>query len=114
MMIAVFVKMEESVFCTSSHCNVLIVLCAHHLLLSLVLVALTGLSLSAMWTCVSHSGYFVLCAVLLTFLRCPGFSRAMLLLTVPLNAVAEVNQQPALDLCSLSLLLLALSLGKST
>ncbi|XP_071342462.1 protein brambleberry isoform X2 [Trachinotus anak] len=70
-----------------------------------------GLSLTAMWTCVSHTGYFVLCAVLLTFLRCPGFSRAMLLLTVPLNAVAEINQQPALDLTSLSLLLLTLSLG---
>ncbi|MEQ2166814.1 hypothetical protein GOODEAATRI_032147 [Goodea atripinnis] len=71
-----------------------------------------GLSLTAMWTCVAHMGYFVLCAVLLTFLRCPGFSRAMLLLMVPLNAVAEVNQQPALDLTSLSVLLLALSLGK--
>nr|XP_020492939.1 protein brambleberry-like [Labrus bergylta] len=70
-----------------------------------------GLSLTAMWTCVTHTGYFVLCAVLLTFLRCPGFSRAMLLLTVPLNAVAEVNQQPALDLTGLSLLMLTLSLG---
>uniref|UniRef100_UPI0037E733F9 protein brambleberry n=1 Tax=Semicossyphus pulcher TaxID=241346 RepID=UPI0037E733F9 len=70
-----------------------------------------GLSLTAMWTCVAHTGYFVLCAVLLTFLRCPAFSRAMLLLTVPLNAVAEVNQQPALDLTGLSLLLLTLSLG---
>ncbi|KAI3368465.1 hypothetical protein L3Q82_025476, partial [Scortum barcoo] len=70
-----------------------------------------GLSLTAMWTCVAHTGYFVLCAVLLTFLHCPGFSRAMLLLTVPLNAVAEINQQPALDLTGLSLLLLTLSLG---
>ena len=70
-----------------------------------------GLSLTAMWTCIAHTGYFVMSAVLLTFLRCPGFSRAMLLLTVPLNAVAEVNQQPALDLSSLSLLLLTVSLG---
>ncbi|XP_044055337.1 protein brambleberry isoform X2 [Siniperca chuatsi] len=70
-----------------------------------------GLSLTAMWTCIAHTGYLILCAVLLTFLRCPGFSRAMLLLTVPLNAVAEVNQQPALDLTGLSLLLLTLSLG---
>uniref|UniRef100_A0A8C6TFA9 Brambleberry n=1 Tax=Neogobius melanostomus TaxID=47308 RepID=A0A8C6TFA9_9GOBI len=70
-----------------------------------------GLSLTAMWTCMLHAGYFVLGAILLTFLGCPGFSRAMLLFTVPLNAVAEVNQQPALDLCSLSLLLLTLSLG---
>ncbi|XP_056270514.1 protein brambleberry isoform X2 [Pseudoliparis swirei] len=70
-----------------------------------------GLSLTAMWTCIAHTGYFVLCAVLLTFLRCPGFSRAVLLLTVSLNAVAEVNQQPALDLAGLSLLLLILALG---
>ncbi|XP_068446143.1 protein brambleberry [Clinocottus analis] len=70
-----------------------------------------GLSLTAMWTCIAHMGYFVLCAVLLTFLRCPGFSRAVLLLTVSLNAVAEVNQQPALDLSGLSLLLFILSLG---
>ncbi|XP_014896158.1 protein brambleberry isoform X1 [Poecilia latipinna] len=72
-----------------------------------------GLSLTAMWTCVAHTAYFVLCAVLLTFLHCPGFSRVMLLLIVPLNAVAEVNQQPALDLTSLTVLLLTLSLGIS-
>lgn len=70
-----------------------------------------GMSLTAMWTCMAHTGFFVLGAVLLTFLGSPGFSRAMLLFTVPLNAVAEVNQQPALDFCSLGLLLLTLSLG---
>eukprot|EP00063_Salmo_salar_P003888 XP_013978723.1 PREDICTED: protein brambleberry-like isoform X1 [Salmo salar] len=70
-----------------------------------------GLSLAAVWTCVVHAGYLMLCAVVLTFLRCPSFSRAMLLFTVPLNAVAEVNHQPALDLPSLSMLLLTLSLG---
>ncbi|KAK5930350.1 hypothetical protein CgunFtcFv8_026589 [Champsocephalus gunnari] len=70
-----------------------------------------GLSLTAMWTCIAHASYFLLSAVLLTFLRCPGFSRAMLLLTVPLNAVCEMNQQPALDLTGLSLLLLLLCLG---
>lgn len=64
-----------------------------------------------MWTCVAHAGYFALCAVLMSFLHCPAFSRAALLLVVPLNAVAEVNRQPALDLGSLSLLLLSLSLG---
>lgn len=75
------------------------------------LCVFSGLSLTAMWTCIAHAGYLVVCAVLLSFLRCPAFSRAMLLLSVPLNAVAEVNQQPALDLGSLSLLLLTLSLG---
>nr|XP_057929515.1 protein brambleberry [Doryrhamphus excisus] len=71
----------------------------------------TGLSLAAMWTCVAHASYFVLVAVLQSFLRCPVFSRAVLLLTVPLNALAEVNQEPALDLTSLSVLLFTLSLG---
>lgn len=70
-----------------------------------------GLSLTAMWTCIAHAGYFAVCAVLMTFLHWPAFSRAVLLLSVPLNAVAEVNQQPALDLGSLSLLLLTLTLG---
>lgn len=77
-----------------------------------MLFVATGLSLTALWTCVAHTGYFVLCAVLLSFLRCPGFCRAALLLTVPLNAVAEVNQQPALDLSSLTLLLITLSAGR--
>lgn len=76
-----------------------------------VLVLLPGLSLTAMWTCVAHLGYFVVCAVLLSFLRCPAFPRAALLLCVPLNGVAEVHQQPSLDLANLSVLLLALSLG---
>lgn len=66
-----------------------------------------------MWTCIAHTSYFVLFAVVQSFLRCPLFSRATLLLTVPLNAVAEVNQQPALDLASLSLLIVTLSLGTS-
>ncbi|KAK0154664.1 Protein brambleberry [Merluccius polli] len=70
-----------------------------------------GLSLAAVCTCVVHAGYFLLGAVLLTFLRSPVFSRALLLVTVPLNAVAEVNQQPALDFKGLSLLLLVLTLG---
>ncbi|KAM9848476.1 protein brambleberry [Aulostomus maculatus] len=70
-----------------------------------------GLSLTAMWTCIAHTSYFVLFAVLQSFLRCSVFSRAMLLLTVPLNAVAELNQQPSLDLTSLSVLLLLLSLA---
>lgn len=74
-------------------------------------LVLTGLSLTAMWSCVAHTGYFVMAAVLLTFLRCSWFPRALLLLVVPLNAAAEVNQQPALELSGLSLLLLAASLG---
>ncbi|XP_051548350.1 protein brambleberry-like [Myxocyprinus asiaticus] len=71
-----------------------------------------GLSLHALWTCVIHSGYFLLSAVLLSFLQCTTFSRVSLLLAVPINAVAEINQQSALDLVSLTLLLFTLSLGR--
>ncbi|KAK7117033.1 hypothetical protein R3I94_022549 [Phoxinus phoxinus] len=71
-----------------------------------------GLSLRALWTCVMHAGFFLLCAVLLSFLQCATFSRVSLLLTVPINAIAEINQQSALDLVSLSLLLFTLSLGR--
>ncbi|XP_077450907.1 protein brambleberry isoform X2 [Stigmatopora argus] len=69
------------------------------------------LSITAMWTCIVHTSYFVLLAILQSFLRCAVFSRIMLLLTVSLNALAEINQQPALDLASLSLLIVVLSLG---
>ncbi|XP_039512643.1 protein brambleberry [Pimephales promelas] len=71
-----------------------------------------GLSLRSLWTCVMHAGFFLLCAVLLSFLQCATFSRVSLLLTVPINAIAEINQQSALDLLSLSLLLFTLSLGR--
>ncbi|KAG7268747.1 hypothetical protein CRUP_034581 [Coryphaenoides rupestris] len=70
-----------------------------------------GLSLAAVCTCVVHAGYLLLGAVLLTFLRSPAISRATLLVTVPLNAAAEVNQQPSLDFRGLCLLLLTLTLG---
>ncbi|CAL8237999.1 unnamed protein product [Boreogadus saida] len=70
-----------------------------------------GLSLAAMCTCVLHAGYLLMGAILLTFLRSPFFSRVTLLFTVSLNAVAEVNQQPALDFTGLSLLILVLTLG---
>ncbi|XP_028814679.1 protein brambleberry isoform X2 [Denticeps clupeoides] len=71
-----------------------------------------GLSLCAVWTCVVHAGYFLLCALLLSFLQCPAFSRLSLLITVPVNAIAEVNQQPAFDLFTLTLLLFSLSMGR--
>ncbi|KAA0724088.1 Protein brambleberry [Triplophysa tibetana] len=71
-----------------------------------------GLSLRALWTCTMHAGYFLLSAVLLSFLQCATFSRISLLFTVPVNAIAEINQQSSLDLVSLTLLLFTLSLGR--
>uniref|UniRef100_A0A9J8C507 Brambleberry n=1 Tax=Cyprinus carpio carpio TaxID=630221 RepID=A0A9J8C507_CYPCA len=71
-----------------------------------------GLSLRTLWTCVMHAGYFLLSAVLLSFLQCATFSRVSLLLMVPINAIAEINQQSALDLVSLTFLLFTLSLGR--
>lgn len=104
-------KKFEALNCGDDQINVCLCKIFINVLKPFVCLVIPGLSLTAMWTCIAHTGYFVACAVLLTFLRCPAFSRATLLLSVPLNAAAEVNQQPALDLGSLSLLLLALSLG---
>ncbi|XP_048867759.1 protein brambleberry isoform X1 [Brienomyrus brachyistius] len=70
-----------------------------------------GMSLSALWVCAVHAGYFLLVALLLCFLHCPCFSRAALLVSVPLNAAAELSHQPSLDMMGLSLLLVSLSLG---
>ncbi|XP_060770691.1 protein brambleberry [Neoarius graeffei] len=71
-----------------------------------------GPSLHAMWICMVHAVYFLFSAVLLSFLQCPMFSRVSLLIIVPINAIAEVNQQSALDLVTLSLLLFILSLAR--
>ncbi|MCJ8736037.1 hypothetical protein PDJAM_G00254160 [Pangasius djambal] len=71
-----------------------------------------GLSLHAVWICVMHAGYFLFSAVLLSFLQCSTFSRVSLLITVPINTIAEINQQSALDLVTLSLLLFTLSLAR--
>ncbi|KAI5100389.1 protein brambleberry precursor [Silurus meridionalis] len=71
-----------------------------------------GLSLRAVWICIMHIGYFLFSAILLSFLQCSTFTRVSLLITVPINAVAEVNQQSALDLVTLSFLLFALSMAR--
>ncbi|MGH0128164.1 UNVERIFIED_CONTAM: hypothetical protein FKN15_002972 [Acipenser sinensis] len=70
-----------------------------------------GVNLSAVSTCVLHTGYFLLAALLMTFLQTPGLPRAMLLVLVVLNALSELNQQPAMDFRSLTILLVLAAIG---
>ncbi|MBN3277486.1 BMBL protein, partial [Polyodon spathula] len=70
-----------------------------------------GINLSAVSTCVLHTGYFLLVALLMTFLQTPGLPRAMLLVLVVLNALSELNQQPAMDFHSLTIFLVLGAIG---
>ncbi|XP_058879425.1 protein brambleberry-like [Acipenser ruthenus] len=75
-------------------------------------ISWVGVNLSAVSTCVLHTGYFLLAALLMTFLQTPGLPRAMLLVLVDLNALSELNQQPAMDFLSLTILLVLATIDK--
>ncbi|XP_032896845.1 protein brambleberry-like isoform X2 [Amblyraja radiata] len=62
----------------------------------------TGRDLHVMYTCVVHTSCFLAAAVIMTFLQTPGFSRAVLLVLVLLNALSQLNHCASLDLTSLS------------
>ncbi|XP_053323906.1 protein brambleberry-like [Spea bombifrons] len=64
-----------------------------------------GGNINAIYTCVLHGAYFLLLALLMTFLQTPGFSRAVLLLLILCNALSELNQHTSLSFRSLTALL---------
>ncbi|XP_072007129.1 protein brambleberry-like isoform X4 [Engystomops pustulosus] len=64
-----------------------------------------GGNLNAIYTCVLHGAYFLLLALLMTFLQTPGFSRALLLILIVLNALSELNHNTSLGFRSLTVLL---------
>ncbi|XP_068091019.1 protein brambleberry-like isoform X2 [Hyperolius riggenbachi] len=70
-----------------------------------------GANLNAIYTCVLHGAYFLLLALLMTFLQTPGFSRAVLLVLIVINALSELNQQPSLGFRSLTVLLVCTVTG---
>ncbi|XP_048338903.1 protein brambleberry-like [Sphaerodactylus townsendi] len=69
-----------------------------------------GFSLSSIYTCVLHGSYFLLAALIMTFLQIPGLPRAVLLVLVVANALSELNHAASLGFRSLtSLLVLAVT-----
>ncbi|XP_028660096.1 protein brambleberry [Erpetoichthys calabaricus] len=74
-------------------------------------ISWAGFNLATLSTCILHSGYFLLAALLMSFLQTPGFSRAVLLVLVVLNALAELNHQTAMDFRSLSVFLIITAIG---
>ncbi|XP_026543505.1 protein brambleberry-like [Notechis scutatus] len=64
-----------------------------------------GFSLSAVCTCLLHLVYFLLAALLMTFLQVPGASRAFLLVVVVANALSELHHTVSLGFKSLTSLL---------
>ncbi|XP_067852534.1 protein brambleberry [Heptranchias perlo] len=65
----------------------------------------TGNNLHVIYTCVVHVSYFLVTALIMTFLQTPGFSRVVLLVLVVLNALSEFNHCASMDFKCLSLFL---------
>ncbi|XP_018427869.1 PREDICTED: protein brambleberry-like [Nanorana parkeri] len=74
-------------------------------------ISWAGGNLNAIYTCVLHGAYFLLLAFLMTFMQTPGFSRAVLLVLIVVNALSELNQQMSLDFRSLTVLLVCTMTG---
>ncbi|XP_042320422.1 protein brambleberry-like [Sceloporus undulatus] len=55
-----------------------------------------GFSLSSIYTCILHGSYFLLAALIMTFLQIPGLPRATLLVLVVVNALLELNHAVSL------------------
>ncbi|XP_073532930.1 protein brambleberry-like isoform X2 [Phyllobates terribilis] len=73
-----------------------------------------GGNLNAISTCVLHGAYFLLLALLMTFLQTPGFSRIVLLVLIVLNAISELNHNTSLGFRSLTALLVCTVIGHWT
>ena len=73
---------------------------------------LSGENLAILSTCVFHGCYFVLAAMSATFLQTPIMTRLVLLLLVPLNAIAEIRHGVSLEMAPLTLILVAVAAGK--
>ncbi|XP_053251148.1 protein brambleberry-like [Podarcis raffonei] len=69
-------------------------------------ISWAGFSLSSIYTCVLHGSYFLLAALIMTFLQIPGLPRATLLVLVVANALSELNQVVSLGFKSLTCLLI--------
>ncbi|XP_063777203.1 protein brambleberry-like isoform X2 [Pseudophryne corroboree] len=74
-------------------------------------VSWAGGNLNAIYTCVLHGAYFLLLALLMTFLQTPGFPRAVLLILIVANALSELNHRASLGFQSLTALLVCTVIG---
>ncbi|KAM3927753.1 protein brambleberry-like [Leptodactylus fuscus] len=74
-------------------------------------ISWAGGNLDNISTCLLHGAYFLLLALLMTFLQTPGFSRALLLLFVVLNALCELNHNTSLGFRELTALLVCAVTG---
>nr|XP_060628765.1 protein brambleberry-like [Anolis sagrei ordinatus] len=64
-----------------------------------------GFSLSSIYTCLFHGCYFLLAALVMTFLQIPGLPRIMLLVLVVANALLELNHIFSLGFNALTIFL---------
>ncbi|XP_069813069.1 protein brambleberry-like isoform X2 [Dendropsophus ebraccatus] len=77
-------------------------------------ISWAGGNLDAIHTCVLHGAYFLLLALVMTFLQTPGFSRGVLLVLIVLNALSELNHNTSLGFRALTALLACTVIGHWT
>ncbi|XP_048405195.1 protein brambleberry [Stegostoma tigrinum] len=78
------------------------------------LLSWTGNNLHLIYTCTVHVTYFLVAALIMTFLQTPSFSRAVLLILVVLNALSKFNHCVSMDFKCLSLFLSMTVIGNWT
>ncbi|XP_022099976.1 protein brambleberry-like isoform X2 [Acanthaster planci] len=78
------------------------------------LVGGVGENLTLLSTCVAHCAYFLLASLCVTFLHTPTFSRIVLLLLVPLNAISEIKHGASLDFSGLTILIVGVVMANWT
>ncbi len=73
-----------------------------------------GTKMSQLTTVVLHFLYFIMAIVSAAFLQTPAFTRLVLLLLVPVNAIAELRQGQCLGFLPMTLLIILTVTGWST
>ncbi|XP_064410099.1 protein brambleberry-like [Latimeria chalumnae] len=77
------------------------------------LISWAGGNLNAVYTCVFHTAYFLVAALLMAFLQTPAFSRTVLLVLVIMNALSELNRCISMNFECLSIFIILTALDCS-
>ena len=72
-----------------------------------------GNNMNVICTCVTHVAYFLLASLCVTFLHTPAFTRIVLLLLVPINALSKIRHGVGLEFSGLTILITGVAIGKN-
>ncbi|XP_033642065.1 protein brambleberry-like [Asterias rubens] len=75
------------------------------------LVGGLGNNMNVISTCVTHVAYFLLASLCVTFLHTPAFTRIVLLLLVPINALSKIRHGVGLEFSGLTILITGVAIA---